>query len=334
MEIIIRVNTKIDYQNFVANLNKEYDIYKDENLNVIHLDFSVEKIKNKLGKHMKETIKNIHTNNKNNNGEYNHLELKYKIGRDIESLNFEKIKDKFDYRKYFNYDYLYEFKDIFTVESLESEYFRNRLFFGRCYIHKSKNYITNEKINNLKMDKERFILFCFSKPIYKYEDVVKSNYIKVFSDFTNRSKIPIWMKLDTLYMFNIKKFRNFTQNRMMPYHNILTFYNFYEVELVDCKRCSVRISEKVYDVIDEDTNLKNNQTVVFTFSNIIEGYKFYSYCTFLLRNQHEFVNSLKYTLYYNLGIGLIKRSIIQFKIHTFKFVILSFVRRKKFVKLF
>jgi hypothetical protein len=40
---------------------------------------------------------------------------------------------------------------------------------------------------------------------------------------------------------------------------------------------------------------------VFFFENMIEAYKFYTYSKALIKNQHEFYNSLKYKIHYNLG---------------------------------
>ena len=34
---------------------------------------------------------------------------------------------------------------------------------------------------------------------------------------------------------------------------------------------------------------------------MIEGYKFYSYCKALIKNQHEFYNTLKYKTHFNIG---------------------------------
>lgn len=110
------------------------------------------------------------------------------------------------------------------------------------------------------------------------------------------------MKTDTLYCFKMKKFKNFVKNPMIPFHFILNFFSYDHVELVSCKKCAVRITQRPEK--NEEMNI-TRPSIVFVFSNIIEGYKFYSYCTILIRNQHEFVNSFKYNIFYNLGTFII-----------------------------
>ena len=96
---------------------------------------------------------------------------------------------------------------------------------------------------------------------------------------------------------------------MIPYHQIIDFRNLYKVEFIDSHNIAIRVSLgrlsfKEQEEMDKEELRKYEKkqfSKVFIFENMIEGYKFYSYCKALIKNQHEFYNTLKYKIHFNLG---------------------------------
>jgi hypothetical protein len=99
------------------------------------------------------------------------------------------------------------------------------------------------------------------------------------------------------------------KNNMIPYHQIIDFRNLFKVDFIDCQHIAVRVSLgrmtfKERLKMDAESLRKYDKkqfSKVFIFENMIEGYKFYSYCKALIKNQHEFYNTLKYRIHFNLG---------------------------------
>ena len=180
---------------------------------------------------------------------------------------------------------------------------------AKCYIFEAKRRLSTNDIDKMSMGDPKFIIFCLSKPIYKYNQIKMINYNKVFSDITDLYMLPPWMETDMLYTFKLKLLKKEVKNNMIPYHQIIDFKNLFKVEFIDCKYIAIRLSmgrmthkkrmqfePKVLQSMD-----KKDFSKVFLFENMIEGYKFYSYCKSLIKNQHEFYNTLKYRIHFNLG---------------------------------
>jgi hypothetical protein len=117
------------------------------------------------------------------------------------------------------------------------------------------------------------------------------------------------MELDQLYTFKMRLLKKEVKNMMIPYHQIIDFKNLFKVEFIDCKNIAVRVSlgrMKHSDMMKMEEKelakvLKKSYSKVFIFENMIEGYKFYSYCKALIKNQHEFRNTMKYKVHFNVG---------------------------------
>lgn len=224
-------------------------------------------------------------------------------------VNFKRFEENYDYRKFLSYNYLIEFEDLYIQNSAINTYFFNRLFLAKCYIFESKKRLSTSEINNMAIGESKFIMFCLNKPIYKLNKVPINQYSKTFSDITNIKTFPRWMEPDTLYTFKMKLLKKEVKNIMIPYHQIIDFKSLYKVDFIDCKYCAVRIATprmiheermklepKEYQKI-----IKKHGCKVFFFENMIEGYKFYTYCKALIKNQHEFLNSMKYQIHFNMG---------------------------------
>lgn len=191
----------------------------------------------------------------------------------------------------------------------ENIYFYNRLFMAKCFILESKKRVSTVEIEGLSPKESKFIMFCLSKPIFKFGHLELKEYPTVFSDITDDTRIPPWMEVDQLYTFKMRLLKKEVKNNMIPYHQIIDFKNLFKVEFIDCKHIAVRVSvgrmkhSEMMKLEPKDLAkiLKKSPSKVFIFENMIEGYKFYSYCKALIKNQHEFRNTMKYKIHFNLG---------------------------------
>jgi hypothetical protein len=125
--------------------------------------------------------------------------------------------------------------------------------------------------------------------------------------------LPKWMEKDMLYGFKMENLKKDVKNKLIPYKEIIDLKHYIKVELIESKTASVRISRgrhlkresKYYKELNKRNQkpepVEDEGCTVFYFENMIEAYKFYSYSKALIKNQHEFYNSLKYKIHYNLG---------------------------------
>ena len=224
-------------------------------------------------------------------------------------MNFKKFKHLFDYRKYLTYNYLEQFEDLFIVNSETNRYFYNRLFLGRCWILHSKTRLKTKDIDKVMVGESSFLIFCLSKPIIKFSNIELKEYSDLFQDITDQARLPKWMEMDKLYKFEFNVLKKDVKNKMIPYSSIVELKDMFKVDFIDSKHKAVRVSvgrlpqkerrkfsKKELKKMDADS-----PCLVFFFENMIECYKFYSYCKALIKNQSEFYNSLKYKIHYNLG---------------------------------
>lgn len=180
---------------------------------------------------------------------------------------------------------------------------------GKCSIHESKRYLSSKEIRSMSMGEIKFIIFCLSKPVWKFSNHEVLEYPDIFWEMTDENRIPKWMETDVLYAFKMRLLRKEVQNDMIPYHQIIDFRDLYKVDFIDCKYFAVRVSlgrmshyeksnftPKELKAIEKTFHCK-----VFFFINAIEGYKFYTYVNALIKNQQEFYNSMKYRIHFNIG---------------------------------
>ena len=190
-----------------------------------------------------------------------------------------------------------------------NKYFYNRLFMGRCFVHESKTRLSTREIDEIEPGPSMFLIFCLSKPIFKFADIELKEFSRIFRDMTDTNHLPRWMETDILYAFEFDKLKKDVKNKMIPYHEIVDLKHLLKVELVDSRHVAVRVSlgrlshEDFVQLRPSEKELRRqtDESLVFFFENMIEGYKFYSYCKALVKNQNEFYNSLKYQIHYNLG---------------------------------
>jgi hypothetical protein len=180
---------------------------------------------------------------------------------------------------------------------------------AKCYILESKKRLSTADINKLSPKESKFIIFCLSKPIFKFNNLELKEYPNIFADITDDTLLPNWMETDILYTFKMKLLKKEVKNNMIPYHQIIDFRNLFKVDFIDSPLIAIRVSlgrlsfkEKEEMDKEELRKFEKKQfSKVFIFENMIEGYKFYSYCKALIKNQHEFYNTLKYKIHFNLG---------------------------------
>lgn len=180
---------------------------------------------------------------------------------------------------------------------------------AKCFVIESKKRLSTKDINSASIKDSKFIIFCLSKPVFKFQNLELKDYPKIFSDITDDSLLPPWMETDTLYTFKMRLLKKEVKNIMIPYHQVIDFKSLFKVEFVDCKHIAVRVSmgrlthkeRLAMDPKDLQKYDKKQYSKAFIFENMIEGYKFYSYCKALIKNQHEFNNTLKYKIHFNLG---------------------------------
>lgn len=221
----------------------------------------------------------------------------------------------FDYRKFLSFNYLEQFRDLFIVGSETNQYFFNRLFIGKCFIMESPTRMSTKDIIStpgIAIRESQFVIFCLSKPIIKFANLKLKEYSAFFKDMTDPNRLPRWMEMDCLYTFDIDTLKKDVNNKMIPYTSVVDFDDLYKVELVDCRHPVVRVSKgrlsheekQAYGKKQLQRMEKENPCLVFYFENMIECYKFYSYCKALIKNRTEFYNSRRFKVHYNLGTSL------------------------------
>ena len=159
------------------------------------------------------------------------------------------------------------------------------------------------------MGELKFVIFCLSKPVWKFSNHPVLDYPDIFWDMTDDEMLPRWMETDIFYAFKMRNLRKEVPNDMIPYHQIIDFRDLYKVDFVDCKYFAIRVSlgrishQEKLELGDKDVKLleKTLHTKVFFFENTIEAYKFYTYIKALIKNQQEFYSSMKYKIHFNLG---------------------------------
>lgn len=117
--------------------------FQEEN-KVLTMKFQDEAVKNELGDKIKKTLKNSEALKSGPEEVYSDVELKYKIAKLLEAMNFENFKENYDYRKYLDFDYLFKYNQIYNNKSDVYTYLYNRLFMGKMAVINKKSKINRE----------------------------------------------------------------------------------------------------------------------------------------------------------------------------------------------
>ena len=113
----------------------------------ILLRFQDEAVKNEIGNKIKNLKKKPDSLNNGEEANYTDIELKYKIAKILESLNFESFKEKYDYRYYLSLNYLSKFSQIYDTKADSYKYLYNRVFMGRTAVVNKKSNINRKEVH-------------------------------------------------------------------------------------------------------------------------------------------------------------------------------------------
>lgn len=107
--------------------------------------FNDEDVKNDIGNSIKKIIKTQEKLKDTPENSYSDVELKYKIAKILETMNFESFKENYDYRKYLDFDYLHKFHQIYNNKSDVYKYLYNRLFIGKLAVVTKKRELIRKR---------------------------------------------------------------------------------------------------------------------------------------------------------------------------------------------
>lgn len=264
----------------------------------ISFKFSDENIKNELGDRIKKLLKTPEKFNLGEENSYTDTEIKYKIAKMLESVNFEAVKDNYDYRKLLDFDYLFKYNQIYNNKSSRHSYLFNRLFMGRVAVINKKHKRLGKPISICKIDSYidglssssfMFCIFLLSRGVYNLKKHTLADYFTLVMDITDSGYLESWMEFDRIYMFNYKRLKKEVANEMIPYDFILDTIYIENIELIEAKKFCIKVEYA--------------QTVDYLiFENVIEAWKFYNYIRTLYLNVKERQNSLCYDIIINLRI--------------------------------
>ncbi len=209
-------------------------------------------------------------------------------------MNFEKYKDNYDYRKFFSFEYLDKFREIFYNKGESHSKMYNKTFFGKISVINSKKIgLSDKQIQKIaaKSRNQFFAIFVLSRGVYNLQKHHLQDYSKLVVEQTDPELMFYWMGFDKVYLFKMKNLKKDVKNSKIPYDSIL--------ELIDVNIMSFVFGNKFVIKLE-----KESSTDILVFENIIECWKFYIYGRTLYYNANEYQRSLCHEIKMNIRLLL------------------------------
>lgn len=139
--------------------------------------------------------------------------------------------------------------------------------------------------------KSMFTIFLLSRGVYNLKKKNLVEYNKIALDITEDSYLHEWMEFDKMYVFQQEDLKKEAKSVTRPFSFIFPIDQAKKMLLVDGNKFLIKF-------------LFPESTIVLSFVNIIECWKFYYYGRILYYNIKEFFKSLNHKIDINMRILL------------------------------